>query len=153
MMKKFFAAAAILLVGLISAFADDTSDVDLQVVPFGQLSRADFDNTFKEDVSDDVAGIVEQIFDENDKSYLYVSDIEPIDEDELGDYMTEICRLAKTQIPAKAKANSEYLGFGTLEFSEEEETLYGYILFMHYKSKSDVKIYTYLYAAEIDWNE
>ena len=142
-MRKILAAAAILLMGTVAAFAIEPDDVFVNVVSEG-VSRSDFDEAFAD------VDVVSEGLDElaADLGASIVA-LEPLDEDDYDSDFDSVYDIMMSSVEGKVKSKSVYAAIA-LDGSDDDEALYGYVIFAHFNSKSDVKIAAYCFEAEAE---
>lgn len=149
MVKKIFAAAAVLLAVSVSAFALDDSEISVPVLFNEGVSRDVFDSDMSSDeILDQVAAVVEQALEENGVP-IPVTDVVMMYEDDYDEYedLADMFDFVISNIPSRAKSGSIYSSLALLDFDEDTGLLYGFISFAHVKSMKDIMVYTYLFSA------
>ena len=146
MVKKIFAAAAVLLAVSVSAFALDDSEISVPVLFNEGVSRDVFDSDMSSDeILDQVAAVVEQALEENGVP-IPVTDVVMMYEDDYDEY-EDLFDFVISNIPSRAKSGSIYSSLALLDFDEDTGLLYGFISFAHVESMKDIMVYTYLFSA------
>ena len=142
-MKKIFAAVVILFVAAVAAFAIGPDTVFVDIVSDG-VTRSDFDNAFAdaEAVSEEFGGLVSELG-------ASIVALEPLDEDDYDSDFDSVYGALMSSIGGNAKSKSVYAAVA-LDDSDDGEAFYGYIIFAHFNSKSDVKIAAYCFEAEAE---
>ena len=167
MVKKVFAAAAVLLAVSVSAFALEDSEISVPVLFNEGISREVFENDmYSDEVLDNVADVVEQALDELgvpipviDVEILYEDDYDEEDEAEKleselisnlydeDEDLADMFDFVLDNIPSRAKSGSIYFSIGIQDFDADEGILYGYAMFAHVNSRKDIMFYSYYFTA------
>ncbi|MBR6079561.1 MAG: hypothetical protein IKP60_05305 [Treponema sp.] len=149
MVKKFFAAAAVLLAVSVSAFALEDSEISVPVLFNEGISREVFENDmYSDEVLDNVAAVVEQALDELGVP-IPVIDVEILYEDDYDEDedLADMFDFVLDNIPSRAKSGSIYFSIGIQDFDADEGILYGYAMFAHVNSRKDIMFYSYYFTA------
>ena len=149
MVKKFFAAAAVLLAVSVSAFALEDSEISVPVLFNEGISREVFENDmYSDEVLDNVAAVVEQALDELGVP-IPVIDVEILYEDDYDEDedLADMFDFVLDNIPSRAKSGSIYFSIGIQDFDADEGILYGYAMFAHVNSSKDIMFYSYYFTA------
>ena len=149
MVKKVFAAAAVLLAVSVSAFALEDSEISVPVLFNEGISREVFENDmYSDEVLDNVAAVVEQALDELGVP-IPVIDVEILYEDDYDEDedLADMFDFVLDNIPSRAKSGSIYFSIGIQDFDADEGILYGYAMFAHVNSIKDIMFYSYYFTA------
>ncbi|MBR6192942.1 MAG: hypothetical protein IKQ66_02130 [Treponema sp.] len=149
MVKKVFAAAAVLLAVSVSAFALEDSEISVPVLFNEGISREVFENDmYSDEVLDNVAAVVEQALDELGVP-IPVIDVEILYEDDYDEDedLADMFDFVLDNIPSRAKSGSIYFSIGIQDFDADEGILYGYAMFAHVNSRKDIMFYSYYFTA------
>ncbi len=149
MVKKVFAAAAVLLAVSVSAFALEDSEISVPVLFNEGISREVFENDmYSDEVLDNVADVVEQALDELGVP-IPVIDVEILYEDDYDEDedLADMFDFVLDNIPSRAKSGSIYFSIGIQDFDADEGILYGYAMFAHVNSRKDIMFYSYYFTA------